>query len=158
MCLAAPSRQLFGTVVKLKTRRVICAFYTRDRNSCSQPKTHTRYSLSLTIMAQSSQRPVVFFDIHIGETPAGRMKMELFSDIVPKSVFSPLSFLRYLSCLTGSIERQRTSASYVPGNSGVLIRLMELRGLIVYERRANQRPQGYKGAIFHRYGVCLAPS
>jgi hypothetical protein len=32
----------------------------------------------------STTRPVVFMDINIGETPAGRMKMELFSDIVPK--------------------------------------------------------------------------
>jgi len=30
-------------------------------------------------------RPIVFMDINIGETPAGRMKMELFSDIVPKT-------------------------------------------------------------------------
>ena len=29
-------------------------------------------------------RPIVFMDINIGETPAGRLKMELFSDIVPK--------------------------------------------------------------------------
>ncbi|KAL5480502.1 CYP3 [Sanghuangporus weigelae] len=36
-------------------------------------------------MSQNTQRPVVFFDINIGETPAGRMKMELFSDIVPKT-------------------------------------------------------------------------
>ena len=34
----------------------------------------------------SNPRPVVFMDINIGETPAGRLKMELFSDIVPKSV------------------------------------------------------------------------
>ena len=40
------------------------------------------YTLS-TDMA-STTRPVVFMDINIGETPAGRMKMELFSDIVPK--------------------------------------------------------------------------
>ncbi|KAI0033199.1 cyclophilin-like domain-containing protein [Vararia minispora EC-137] len=33
----------------------------------------------------SNQRPVVFMDIQIGETPAGRLKMELFSDIVPKT-------------------------------------------------------------------------
>ncbi|KZT30091.1 hypothetical protein NEOLEDRAFT_1174427 [Neolentinus lepideus HHB14362 ss-1] len=33
----------------------------------------------------SNQRPVVFMDINIGETPAGRLKMELFSDIVPKT-------------------------------------------------------------------------
>ncbi|RXK40892.1 peptidyl-prolyl cis-trans isomerase H [Tremella mesenterica] len=28
-------------------------------------------------------RPIVFFDIMIGDTPAGRIKMELFSDITP---------------------------------------------------------------------------
>ncbi|KAI6105360.1 cyclophilin-like domain-containing protein [Pisolithus croceorrhizus] len=33
----------------------------------------------------STTRPVVFMDVHIGETPAGRIKMELFSDIVPKT-------------------------------------------------------------------------
>ncbi|KAG5638063.1 hypothetical protein H0H81_002031 [Sphagnurus paluster] len=32
----------------------------------------------------STVRPIVFMDINIGETPAGRIKMELFSDIVPK--------------------------------------------------------------------------
>lgn len=34
----------------------------------------------------TTTRPVVFMDINIGETPAGRLKMELFSDIVPKYV------------------------------------------------------------------------
>lgn len=34
--------------------------------------------------ASSTTRPIVFMDINIGETPAGRLKMELFSDIVPK--------------------------------------------------------------------------
>jgi peptidyl-prolyl isomerase H (cyclophilin H) len=33
-----------------------------------------------------SVRPIVFMDVNIGETPAGRLKMELFSDIVPKWV------------------------------------------------------------------------
>ncbi|KAF9242915.1 cyclophilin-like domain-containing protein [Melanogaster broomeanus] len=33
----------------------------------------------------STTRPIVFMDINIGETPAGRIKMELFSDIVPKT-------------------------------------------------------------------------
>jgi len=33
----------------------------------------------------STTRPIVFMDINIGETPAGRLKMELFSDIVPKT-------------------------------------------------------------------------
>lgn len=31
-------------------------------------------------------RPVVFFDVQIGETPAGRIKVELFSDVVPRCV------------------------------------------------------------------------
>ncbi|ORX88462.1 hypothetical protein K493DRAFT_290577 [Basidiobolus meristosporus CBS 931.73] len=32
-----------------------------------------------------SRNPVVFFDISIGGQPAGRMKMELFKDAVPKT-------------------------------------------------------------------------
>ncbi|KAG0202720.1 cytochrome P450 monooxygenase 7 [Mortierella sp. GBA30] len=34
-------------------------------------------------MAQ--QNPIVFFDVSIGGRPAGRMKMELFADVVPKT-------------------------------------------------------------------------
>ncbi len=42
--------------------------------------------LLFAVMSSSTNptRPIVFMDINIGETPAGRMKMELFSDIVPK--------------------------------------------------------------------------
>lgn len=44
--------------------------------------------------------PVVFFDIMIGNTEVGRMKMELFSDVVPKTAenFRYLSF--NLCCLS----------------------------------------------------------
>ncbi|KNZ81180.1 Peptidyl-prolyl cis-trans isomerase H [Termitomyces sp. J132] len=58
-------------------------------------------------------RPIVFMDINIGETPAGRLKMELHSDIVP-----------------------RTAENF--------------RQLCTGEYRVNSRPQGYKGATFHR--------
>ncbi|KAH9920631.1 cyclophilin-like domain-containing protein [Fomitopsis serialis] len=61
----------------------------------------------------SSPRPVVFMDVNIGETPAGRLKMELFSDIVPKTAEN-------------------------------------FRQLCTGEYRVNSRPQGYKGATFHR--------
>ncbi|KAK7682039.1 Peptidyl-prolyl cis-trans isomerase H [Cerrena zonata] len=64
-------------------------------------------------MASNSQRPVVFMDVNIGETPAGRIKMELFSDIVPKTAEN-------------------------------------FRQLCTGEYRVNSRPQGYKGAVFHR--------
>lgn len=32
-------------------------------------------------------RPIVFLDIQIGETAAGRIKIELFSDVVERCVF-----------------------------------------------------------------------
>ncbi|KAF8342962.1 cyclophilin-like domain-containing protein [Cantharellus anzutake] len=42
-------------------------------------------STNTSAATTSTTRPVVFMDIHIGETAAGRMKMELFSDIAPKT-------------------------------------------------------------------------
>ena len=66
----------------------------------------------------SNPRPVVFMDINIGETPAGRLKMELFSDIVPKSV--PLIHTTLVDCLLIGSERRRTSDSYVQGSTGWL--------------------------------------
>mgnify|MGYP004620535093 CR=1 FL=1 len=34
---------------------------------------------------QNPKNPVVFFDVTIGNIPAGRIKMELFADIAPKT-------------------------------------------------------------------------
>lgn len=34
---------------------------------------------------QNPKNPVVFFDITIGTIPAGRVRMELFADIAPKT-------------------------------------------------------------------------
>ena len=31
------------------------------------------------------KNPIVFFDVTIGNIPAGRIKMELFADIAPKT-------------------------------------------------------------------------
>jgi peptidyl-prolyl isomerase H (cyclophilin H) len=31
------------------------------------------------------QNPIVFFDVSIGGQPQGRIKMELFADVVPKT-------------------------------------------------------------------------
>ncbi|KAI5476966.1 hypothetical protein MNV49_006994 [Pseudohyphozyma bogoriensis] len=35
--------------------------------------------------AGTNGRPIVFFDISVGNTPAGRIKIELFNDICPKT-------------------------------------------------------------------------
>ncbi|KAK2557281.1 Peptidyl-prolyl cis-trans isomerase H [Acropora cervicornis] len=40
---------------------------------------------SSSISVSNSQNPVVFFDITIGGQDVGRMKMELFADVVPKT-------------------------------------------------------------------------
>ena len=64
----------------------------------------------------STTRPVVFMDINIGETPAGRLKMELFSDIVPK-YYPPIGY--------GQVDnffippgQPKTSGSCVQVNTG----------------------------------------
>lgn len=36
--------------------------------------------------AGTKGRPVVFFDVSVGDTPVGRIKFELYNDIVPKYV------------------------------------------------------------------------
>ena len=65
----------------------------------------------------SVTRPVVFMDVNIGETPAGRLKMELFSDIVPKCVFCRLSSIIALNMPP---EQLRTSGNSVLVNTGRL--------------------------------------
>ena len=82
----------------------------------------------------STQRPIVFMDINIGETPAGRLKMELFSDIVPKYVaLGSFVHLRLIEILFFFF---RTAENF--------------RQLCTGEYRVNSRPQGYKNATFHR--------
>ncbi|KZS95263.1 hypothetical protein SISNIDRAFT_360441 [Sistotremastrum niveocremeum HHB9708] len=41
--------------------------------------------MSTSAPATKNTRPIVFFDINIGETAVGRIKMELFNDITPKT-------------------------------------------------------------------------
>ena len=36
-------------------------------------------------MASTTPNPIVFFDITLGGEPLGRIKMELFADITPKT-------------------------------------------------------------------------
>jgi hypothetical protein len=53
-----------------------------------------------TVMSAKQQQepnPVVFFDVSIGGLPAGRIKMELFKDLVPKTVEN---FRQLYACFT----------------------------------------------------------
>ena len=56
--------------------------------------------------AGTNGRPIVFMDISIGDTPAGRLKFELFSDIVPRTAENFRSFC------TGSFRPQHTPLGY----------------------------------------------
>ncbi|TIA75644.1 hypothetical protein E3P92_00803 [Wallemia ichthyophaga] len=50
----------------------------------------------MTSLKMTSTRPVVFFDVALGESALGRIKMELFSDITPKFVDTYPNDLRTL--------------------------------------------------------------
>ncbi len=59
----------------------------KEQNSIIHAISSADWTLSFYWFSIGNQveRPVVFFDISIGDVPVGRMKMELFSDIVPRT-------------------------------------------------------------------------
>lgn len=81
-------------------------------------------------------RPIVFFDLAIGETSIGRLKMELFSDIVPKTCEFRL--------------RPAPARGHRGSRSDMASAGENFRQLCTGEHRKNNVPQGYKNAIFHR--------
>ncbi|CAG8451948.1 8796_t:CDS:2 [Ambispora leptoticha] len=52
------------------------------------------------------ENPIVFFDISIGGQPAGRMKMELFADVVPKTAEN------FRQLCTGEYRKNGTPQGY----------------------------------------------
>lgn len=110
-------------------------------------------------MTTTTPRPIVFFDISIGNTHAGRIKMELFNDIVPKYVSLPL--LSPLSRLSPALNSKLTpcvlSLSTPLHSPSLLHRSFPLhrtaenfRQLTTGEHRPNHVPVGYKNSIVHR--------
>ncbi len=49
------------------------------------PSAAAASSVDWHLRPPNPKNPVVFFDVTIGSIPAGRIKMELFADIVPKT-------------------------------------------------------------------------
>ena len=101
-------------------------------------------------MTSSTTRPIVFMDVNIGETPAGRLKMELFSDIVPKLVG------RHDICLANPALTPRTAENFrqlCTGEYRYMIQniiVLSTFSIFFSDNRVNSRPQGYKNATFHR--------
>ena len=92
----------------------------------------------------ASERPYVFFDITIGGRPAGRVIMQLYQDITPKTaenfrtyIYSTLAFL--------CISSHRLTGALCTGEKGV--------------GKAG-KPLHYKGCAFHRVikGYAASPA
>ena len=79
--------------------------------------------------------PVVFFDITIGTTEVGRMKMELFSDVVPKTAEN----FRYVCHRTRDNHPESDPCLHHP-----------YRQFCTGEYKRDGVPIGYKGVSFHR--------
>lgn len=58
------------------------------------------------LRAPNSSNPVVFLDVSIGDVPAGRMKMELWADMCPRTAENFRQFC------TGEFKRQGMPAGY----------------------------------------------
>lgn len=72
------------------------------------------------------KNPIVFFDITIGNIPAGRIKMELFADITPKTAENfryflylnlPINQVRTIENLTSETNLLFFCLCYVAGSS-----------------------------------------
>jgi len=61
--------------------------------------TNTSAGVEWHVRPPNPKNPIVFFDVTIGNIPAGRIKMELFADIAPKTAenfrfVSPFDFCK----------------------------------------------------------------
>ncbi|KAG6480431.1 hypothetical protein ZIOFF_063931 [Zingiber officinale] len=114
----------------------------------------------------NAKNPIVFFDVTIGSIPAGRIKMELFADIVPRTAENFRQFCtgEYRTdeiklvklvklLLNGHIEPVHGGSLW--GEQGYESSVLQCNlkgdsgGSAVVEIKANL-PIGYKGCQFHR--------
>ncbi len=78
--------------------------------------------------------PVVFFDVRIGSTDIGRVLMELYFDLVPRTAEN-FRFVRTLSFINSPFR---------------LFRLLSFRQFCTGEAKRDGVPLGYKNTSFHR--------
>ena len=89
---------------------------------------------------------MVFFDISIGGQAIGRIKMELFADIVPRTAEN-------FRCDLAAVPRARTGADYRWmgwDGMGATSSLLSIRQFCTGEYRLSGKPIGYKDCQFHR--------
>lgn len=80
------------------------------------------------VPASSPNNPVVFFDVSLGGQPMGRIKIELFMNVCPKTAEN----FRYVSS-SPSIRTSLVSRQFCTG-----------------EHKKGGKPTGYKNCQFHR--------
>jgi len=84
----------------------------------------------------------VFFDIAMGGHPIGRVKMELFRNLCPKTAEN----FRYLLAMLATYKFE---GNFAPENTGTFLSKSFAQISNLNYRRAGQ-PLGYKGSAFHR--------
>lgn len=100
-------------------------------------------------MASTEERPIVFFDISIGDVPVGRLKMELYSDIVPKTAENFRYAWPILEIYTiANSTRIGNSAQENTSEHQWIISPNPYTDILLSRR--NGVPQGYKNCLFHR--------
>ncbi|KOM49187.1 hypothetical protein LR48_Vigan08g001400 [Vigna angularis] len=117
--------------------------------------TNTNAGVEWHVRPPNPKNPIVFFDVTIGNIPAGRIKMELFADIAPKTAEN----FRF-SLMTESSPDQLMNLAYVIWQAvlhwGVQFgngfsTCGEKRGWMLKSSQLKAGlPVGYKGCQFHR--------
>ena len=97
-------------------------------------------------MASNPNNPVVFMDVSIGGQPVGRMKMELFADIVPKTAEN-------FRCAGSTTLVVGDSTSPLTMHAPLCLRSFPSQATLHRRVPQEQRAHGLQGRVFPPVGI-----